>query len=110
MSSLRINGNLWIENDNGQIIGPGKKMLLEAIQSTGSIKSAAKAMKMSYRHAWEMTNAMNRIYSKPVIEKMVGGINGGSTRLTKEGEILIETYNKLFEAFEAFKTKMNETI
>ena len=110
MSSLKLNGNLWIENGKGQVIGPGKKMLLEAIQNTGSIKSAAKAMKMSYRHAWEMTNTMNRIYSKPVIEKIAGGINGGGTRLTKEGELLIATYNKLFEAFEEFKTQMNTTI
>jgi molybdate transport system regulatory protein len=110
MSTLRIKGNIWIENNKGQVMGPGKKELLEAIQNTGSIKSASKAMKMSYRHAWEMTNNMNLIYAKPLIEKIAGGSNGGGTRLTKEGEELIAIYEKLFGEFETFKAEINKTI
>ena len=110
MSELKIKGNLWIENNKGQVIGPGKKQLLEAIRMTGSIRSAAKTMKMSYRHAWEMTNSLNRMNAKPIIEKVAGGANGGGTRLTKEGERLIATYEKLFKAFEKFKVKLNKTI
>lgn len=110
MSSLKVKGTLWIENSKGQVMGPGKKKLLEAIQKTGSIRAAAIEMKMSYRHAWEMTNTMNQIYSKPVIKKIAGGTNGGGTRLTKEGEKLIATYEKLFKEFEKFKSKLNETI
>lgn len=108
--SLKIKGTLWIENEKGQVMGTGRKKLLEAIRNTGSIKSAAKEMKMSYRHAWEMANTMNKIYAKPLVEKIAGGANGGGTRLTVEGEKLITTYEKLFGEFEKFKTEINKTI
>ncbi len=110
MSGLKVNGNIWIENNKGQVIGPGKKKLLEAIRQTGSIKSAAKEMKMSYRHAWEMINAMNRIYPKPLVEKTAGGAHGGGTRLTREGEELVATYEKILAAFDEFKTKAANSI
>ncbi len=110
MSSLKIKSNLWIENDKGPVMGPGKKKLLEAIQETGSIKLAAIAMKMSYRHAWEMTNSLNKVSAKPIIEKVTGGVNGGGTKVTKEGERLIATYEKIVKEFEKFKTKMNKII
>lgn len=42
MSSLRLKGNIWIENSKGHVMGPGRKKLLEAIRITGSIKLAAK--------------------------------------------------------------------
>jgi molybdate transport system regulatory protein len=110
MSTLKIKGSIWLENSKGQIIGPGKKKLLEAIQQTGSIKAAAKSMKMSYRQAWEITNTINRIYSKPVVEKSAGGLSGGGTRLTKEGEELIAVYKKIIAAFDEFKVKLNQSI
>lgn len=108
--SLKIKGTLWIENEKGQAIGPGRKQLLEAIKNTGSIKSAARKMKMSYRHAWEMANMMNKIYASPVIEKIAGGTNGGGTQLTEKGENLIAAYERLFREFEKFKTEINKTI
>jgi molybdate transport system regulatory protein len=110
MSLLNIKGHIWIENKEGHVIGHGRKKLLESIRDTGSIKSAAKAMKMSYRHAWEMANTMNKISERPLIEKIAGGANGGGTRLTEEGERLIATYEKLFNEFEKFKKQLNKTI
>lgn len=67
-------------------------------------------MNMSYRHAWGMANDMNRTYAKPLLEKSVGGLNGGGTRLTKEGEKLITKYEKLIKEFEKFKAKLNQSI
>ena len=110
MSTLKIKGHIWIENGNGHVIGPGGKELLEAIRKTGSIKSAAKTMQMSYRHAWEMLSSMNKISSKPLIEKSAGGFNGGGTCLTKEGERLISIYENLTVEFTKFKKQLNEII
>lgn len=110
MSSLKLKGHFWIENNRGQVIGPGKKKLLEEIDRTGSIKAAAKAMNMSYRHAWEMTNTMNKNNSKPLLEKAIGGTKGGGTRLTKEGIKLIKTYEKVFKQFEIFKSRINKSL
>lgn len=110
MQTLIIKGTLWLENSRGQVIGPGKKNLLDAIHATGSIKSAAKRMKMSYRHAWEMVNSINRSYPKPLIKKAVGGAKGGGTMLTEDGKKLISTYESLFKEFEKFKKKSNKQI
>lgn len=110
MQSLKIKGIFWLENSRGHVIGPGRKRLLEEIQASGSIKSAAKKMKMSYRHAWEMLNSMNKCYSKPLIIKTTGGVNGGGTKLTDEGKKLISTYETLYKEFEKFRKKSDKLI
>lgn len=43
-------------------------------------------MKMSYRHAWEMLNNMNKQSNKALIKKISGGVGGGGLILTAEGE------------------------
>lgn len=110
MSALKIKGHIWIENKKGHLIGPGRKELLEAIRDNGSIKLAAKSMRMSYRHAWEMINQLNHVSAKPMVIKIAGGASGGGTVITKEGAALIILYKKLEAAFEKFKTQMNKTI
>jgi molybdate transport system regulatory protein len=110
MVNLKIKGHIWIETNQGHLIGPGRKKLLEAIRDCGSITLAAKSMKMSYRHAWEMINEMNTISNLPLVEKNTGGINGGGSTLTPEGEKLIAEYNKLNLAFENFKSQENKSI
>jgi molybdate transport system regulatory protein len=110
MSTLKIKGHIWIENSKGHLIGPGRKELLEAIRDNGSIKLAARAMKMSYRHAWEIINELNRISIKPIVIKNTGGKNGGGAVVTKEGENLIATYEKLNKEFENFKLQINKAI
>ena len=110
MSAFKVKGRIWIENSKGQVIGPGRNELLEAIRDNGSIKLAANAMKMSYRHAWEMVNEINTVSDKPIIIKNAGGASGGGTILTKEGEALIASYKKLSAAFEKFKSQMNQIL
>lgn len=110
MSVLKLKGHIWIENSNGHLIGPGRKELLEAIRDNGSIKLAAKSMKMSYRHAWEMINEINTVSPKPIVIKNAGGKSGGGAVVTSEGEALIALYKKLNAAFEKFKSQMNQLI
>src|SRR5260370_27872273 len=54
-------------------IGPGKADLLAAIARTGSISAAAREMKMSYRRAWLLVEAMNAAFRRPLIETLTGG-------------------------------------
>jgi len=54
---------------NGEIaMGPGKAELLDAIEATGSISAAARAMGMSYRRAWLLVDTMNRAFDNPLNE------------------------------------------
>src|SRR2546430_15821109 len=58
-------------------IGPGRADLLGAIARTGSISAAAREMKMSYRRAWLLVEAMNAAFRRPLVETLTGGRHGG---------------------------------
>ena len=83
---------------NGKsLLGKGRVELLKHIEATGSISKAAKAMKMSYKAAWDAVDAMNNALGTPVIESAVGGSKGGGSHLTEAGRRLIEHYKTLDE-------------
>ena len=87
--------SIRIDLAGGARIGPGKIALLEAIERTGSISAAGRAMKMSYRRAWELVEELNRSLGEPVVETAAGGAGGGGTRLTDAGRLLAEQYRAL---------------
>ena len=47
-----LRGHIWIEGQEGTLLGYGRIALLERIREYGSITKAAKALEMSYRRAW----------------------------------------------------------
>lgn len=88
--------------DSGLVIGPGKADLLEHVRDTGSISAAGRRMKMSYKRAWDLIDAMNRHFATPVVETSRGGTGGGGARLTAMGEEVIARYRRIqAEASEA---------
>jgi molybdate transport system regulatory protein len=79
---------------NGRV-GPGKIALLEAIERTGSISAAGRASRMSYRRAWLLVEALNILFSRPVVTTQTGGTRGGGAALTALGLELVTTYRAL---------------
>lgn len=77
------------------IIGPGKADLLEAIAETGSIRSAADAMGMSYMRAWSLIRTMNASFREPLVEKTRGGSMKGGATLTPTGERVLRIYREM---------------
>ncbi len=70
-------------------------MLLEHIRETGSISAAGRAMDMSYRRAWLLVDALNRMFKEPSVESQRGGKQGGGAALTPFGETLIRRYREM---------------
>lgn len=103
-------GRVWIEGRDGTFLGYGRVVLLERIRETGSISKAAKTMEMSYKHAWDLVDSMNRQAKSPLVEKVSGGRGGGGTRLTEAGVQAIESFWTLHGRLEAFLTKESQKL
>jgi molybdate transport system regulatory protein len=93
-SGIVMKSKIWLEKDGKLFMGWGRVMLLERIEEHGSISAAARSMKLAYRNAWLWVEAMNRLSSKPLVEKVIGGAKGGSARLTPEGQRIIREFKK----------------
>jgi molybdate transport system regulatory protein len=87
-----------LDFDNGTALGPGKVRLLELIAETGSIRKAAVQMKMSYRRAWMLLQALDDGFGRALITTARGGSKGGGARLTELGEQVVLRYRRLEKA------------
>jgi molybdate transport system regulatory protein len=103
-------GHVWIDGEEGTFLGYGRVVLLERIRDLGSITRAARSMDMSYRHAWELVDSMNRQAPRPFIETAAGGRGGGGTTLTEEGEEAIRLFWKFYGDFQVFLEKEERTL
>ena len=81
-----VNGSLWIESNGERFFGPGPVELLQRIEKTGSINQAAMQMKMSYKKAWEIINALNTSTQDPFVVTHTGGTSGGGSTITAEAK------------------------
>lgn len=76
-------------------IGPGRARLIALIDSTGSISAAARAMGMSYRRAWQLVEAINNSFNRPVVTTAVGGKRGGGAKVTAFGREILASYQRM---------------
>jgi molybdate transport system regulatory protein len=87
--------SIRVDLAGGGRIGPGKIALLEAIAANGSISGAGRALKMSYRRAWELVEDLNRGLGVAVVHTAAGGSGGGGARLTPAGARVVAEYRAL---------------
>jgi molybdate transport system regulatory protein len=82
----------WLGRDGRRLLGHGRADLLEAVERTGSILKAARAIGVPYRRAWEMlAGARSELGARLVVSKR-GGSSGGGSSLTRMGRALLEMY------------------
>jgi len=74
--------------------GPGTALLLKMISQTESVKAACSAMQLSYSKGWHILNLMEQQLGYSVVKRRHGGVNGGRTCLTSEGEELLNNYER----------------
>ena len=82
--------------------------LLERIDVSGSISTAASAMGMSYKAAWQAVESMNNLSEQPVVERQAGGKNGGGTLLTNYGRRVVVAYRRLEKEREKVLTALGQ--
>jgi len=106
-----VRSKIWIADGNGQVVfGLGRYRILEAIGRTGSLQSAARELKMSYRAVWCRVKASEERIGRPLVARQ-----GRGSRLTGFAEDLMKQFRRLQavvenESDEMYATLMNGTL
>ena len=77
--------------------GKGVYELMKKTQSFGSLSGAYKDMKMSNSKAWKILKRAEEDLDMPLVERISGGKDGGGSKLTQEGEELLDKYEKFIQ-------------
>src|SRR5215210_1051783 len=91
----KASARLRIVLDEDIAIGPGKADLLDGIRASGSIAAAGRAMRMSYKRAWQLVESMNGCFKAPLVEASKGGYSGGGAQLTALGVEVLARYRHM---------------
>ncbi len=94
---MEIRSKFWLEIDNEPVFGRGRRFLLEAIDAHGSINQAAKEINISYRKAWSYIKTMEERLGIQLVERHVGGRNGGGALLTDHAKVFLKKYKMMEE-------------
>ena len=100
--NILVKGTFSIELETGLKINPKIISLLQLIEKTGSLNTAAKALGLSYSYAWNTLYKINCQLNAPIIITKRGGKGGGVASLTPRGISLLRQYEKLCGDFEKF--------
>lgn len=104
-AQLKADGRFWLTLDGKNFLGRGRVELLQRIRETGSISKAAKAMKMSYKAAWDAADAMNAAWQSPLVESGPAG-----SHLSEDAEHLITAYQHAETQHTAFMENLAKSL
>lgn len=105
--SIELRGSVWMMVGGENFGGPGRVALLAKIAECGSITQAAKAIKMSYKAAWDAIDGMNNLAGEPLVKRLTGGKGGGGTRLTRRGEQLVANFRIIEQEHRRFVDQLS---
>jgi molybdate transport system regulatory protein len=94
-----------IEFARNSHVGSAQIDLLEAIHKAGSLSQAARDLRISYKHAWQLVDSLKYAFGSPVTVAKKGGNGGGGVCLTRLGESLVNRYRALEREFARLAAK-----
>ena len=100
--TIKLEGSVWMTVGGEHLGGASRVALLAKITECGSITQAAKAIKMSYKAAWDAIDSMNNLAGVALVERVAGGKGGGGTRLTARGAQLVANFALIESAHARF--------
>jgi formylmethanofuran dehydrogenase subunit E len=101
-NGLAIKSKIWFEVDGDPVFGRGRRFLLEAIDTYGSINRAAREIGISYRKAWGHIKTMESRLGIRLVERSAGGRNGGGAVLTGEARQFLMRFEMMEEGVREF--------
>jgi len=84
---------IWLDR-GGKVFGDGPYELLRGVNNLNSLHQAAKEMGMAYSKAWRLIQILEKRLGFALLERKVGGISGGGSRITPEAENLMKNYER----------------
>ncbi|HUI67507.1 MAG TPA: FmdE family protein [Nitrospirota bacterium] len=109
-NGLDIRSKIWIEVGGEPVFGRGRRFLLEAIDSYGSINRAAQEVDISFRKAWGHIKAMESRLGMKLVERQAGGKNGGGATLTDDARKFLKKYEVLEKGIQEMVDKRFRSI
>jgi len=105
--AVKVKFKVWLEGENGALLGEGGVELLRAIQETGSLKEAAKRLNYSYSFAWRYLRKLENRLGFRLVRTLRGGKVGGAAELTDEALRLLEIYTLAEETVRRVVERIN---
>lgn len=105
-----LNVQLQLRRGDGERVGMDRIRLLKAIAEHGSISRACQVVGVSFRAAWNAVQALNNLFSGPLVVTQVGGPAGGSATVTPLGVAVIAGYEKLDRNLNALMAELSESL
>jgi molybdate transport system regulatory protein len=90
---IKVRSKIWLDND-GKAFGEGPHQLLRRVEKTKSLHEASRQMNMSYSKAWKLVQQIEKRLGCIFLDKKVGGLSGGGSRVTPEGREFLKRYER----------------
>ncbi len=85
MSKIVIKPSWTFSSESGETVDPQLFRLLRAIHEAGKLTEAARAARLSYRHAWNLLARWGRFFGTPLVRM----VRGKGAQLTALGQKLL---------------------
>jgi molybdate transport system regulatory protein len=86
---------VWLEQGGKIVLSDWRIELLEAIEETGSLTTAAKQLDVPYRTAWYKLKEVEDRLGIKLLATQSGGTEGGGSQLTTEGREIIRRFHRV---------------
>ena len=93
---MKVAYKIWIDQ-NGKAFGDGPYELLRGVERTGSLHRAAEEMGMAYSKAWKLVRTVEQRLGFPLLDRKVGGLSGGGSRMTRQAKEFMVRYGRFRE-------------
>jgi molybdate transport system regulatory protein len=107
---IEVEAHISIKRNGVAFLNPVRTKLLHEIKQSGSLSAAAKKLKISYQHAWNMIGDINRNAPEPLVVMQRGGINGGGAEISEYGTKILRDYQIINETVRKMVGQINVEI
>jgi molybdate transport system regulatory protein len=94
VSSLAPRHKVWLTLGGSFLMGPNYLRFLRAVDETGTIRQAGKAVGWSYRTCLNRIRRMEGTLGTRVLDTARGGTAGGGARLTPQARRLVAIFGR----------------